>query len=203
MSLDALFEELKHPNPNLRDRASLEIAAGRDETTVPRLMGLIDHENVDLRRSAVKTLGVIGADAVPALTRGLTSESVAMRTSCCKALAQLAANFPEDALPDATIAALKAGTGDENAMVQLVSVMALGQLGQAGFGPLTEVLRENDDAAVGVAIVNALGSGGDERSIAVLQALTMDETVDSYVRESAVSALPRLDQMINYKKSGW
>ena len=203
MSLDALFEELRHPNPNLRDRASLEIAAGRDETTVPRLMGLIDHENVDLRRSAVKTLGVIGADAIPALTRGLSSADVAIRTSCCKALAQLAGNFPEEALPIATIAALKAGTGDANAMVQLVSVMALGQLGSAGFEPLTEVLRENADAAVGVAIVNALGSGGDERSLAVLQALTMDETVDSYVRESAVSALPRLDQMINYKKSGW
>ena len=202
MSLDALFEELKHPNPNLRDRASLEIAERRNEATVPRLMGLIDHENVDLRRSAVKTLGVIGADAVPALTRGLKSENVAMRTSCCKALAQLANNFPDEEIPSATIAALKAGTSDENAMVQLVSVMALGQLGQAGFEPLTEVLRENNDAAVGVAIVNALGSGGDERSVAVLQALTTDETVDSYVRESAVSALPRLDQMINYKR-GW
>lgn len=201
MSLDALFEELKHPNPNLRDRASLDIAEGRDETTVPRLMGLIAHENVDLRRSAVKTLGVIGADAVPALTRGLKSEDVAMRTSCCKALAQLAGNFPDEEIPSDTITALKLGTGDENAMVQLVSVMALGQLGRAGFEPLTEVLRETDDAAVGVAIVNALGSGGDERSIAVLQALTTDMTVDSYVRESAVSALPRLDQMINYKKN--
>ena len=203
MSLDALFEQLKHPNPNLRDRASLEIAENRDETTVPRLMGLIDNEDVELRRTAVKVLGVIGPDAVPALTRGLKSVDVTIRTSCSKSLAQLASNFPDDEIPAETIAALKAGTDDENPMVQLVSVMALGQMGTAAWDALTEVLKATDNPAVGVAIVNALGSSGDERSIAVLQALTTDETVDAYVRESAVSALPRLDQVINYKKGAW
>jgi bilin biosynthesis protein len=41
---------------------------------------------------------------------------------------------------------------------------------------------------------------GDMRGVEVLTALTNDESADPYVRESAVSALPRLDQVINYKR---
>ena len=39
--MDSLFERLKHPNPNLRDRAMVEIAESRDESTIPRLMSLL------------------------------------------------------------------------------------------------------------------------------------------------------------------
>ena len=54
--MDSLFERLKHPNPNLRERAMVEIAESRDETTIPRLMSLLGEEDVTYRRAAVKTL---------------------------------------------------------------------------------------------------------------------------------------------------
>jgi hypothetical protein len=40
MTTDALFEQLKHPNPHLRDRAMFEIADSRDENTISRLVGI-------------------------------------------------------------------------------------------------------------------------------------------------------------------
>jgi bilin biosynthesis protein len=81
--------------------------------------------------------------------------------------------------------------------------MALGQVGKPAFETMVEILNETDNVAVSVAIVNALGSIPDERSIPILQALSKDETVDPYIQEIAASALPRLDQVINYKKSNW
>ena len=93
MSLDALFDQLKHPNPNLRDRAALEIAEKRDETTIPRLMEILDAEDVMFRRAAVKVLGVIGPDALPVLCEGLLQNpDPVVRASCAKAIAQCATN---------------------------------------------------------------------------------------------------------------
>lgn len=202
MSLDALFDQLKHPNPNLRDRAALEIAEKRDETTIPRLMQILDAEDVMFRRAAVKVLGVIGPDALPVLCEGLLQNpDPVVRASCAKAIAQCATNYDEGAISESAIASLKSGTSDENSVVHLASVMALGQVGKPAFAVMTDILQNSDNVAVAVAIVNALGSSGDERAIPVLQALSKDETVDPYVSEMAISALPRLDQVINYKKS--
>jgi bilin biosynthesis protein len=204
MSLDALFDQLKHPNPNLRDRATLEIAQNRDETTIPRLMNILNDEDVLFRRAAVKVLGVIGPDALLVLAEGLTQNAdPVVRASCAKAMAQCATNYDEGAIPADAIAALKAGTQDENPVVHLASVMALGQVGKPAFETMVEILKETDNVAVAVAIVNALGSIPDERSVPVLQALSQDQTIDPYIQEIATSALPRLDQLINYKKSGW
>jgi bilin biosynthesis protein len=65
MSIDALFEQLRHPNPHLRDQAMVGIYEQRDGTTIDRLMAAMDDEDTDYRRSAVKTLGMIGHDTVP------------------------------------------------------------------------------------------------------------------------------------------
>ena len=204
MSLDALFDQLKHPNPNLRDRAALEIAEKRDEFTIPRLMEILNAEDVGFRRAAVKVLGVIGPVALPVLCEGLLQNAdPVVRASCAKAIAQCATNYDEGAISESAIAALKAGTSDENPVVHLASVMALGQVGKPAFEVMADILQNGDNDAVAVAIVNALGSSGDERAIPILQALSKDETVDPYVSEMATSALPRLDQVINYKKSNW
>jgi bilin biosynthesis protein len=201
MTIDSLFEQLKHPNPNLRERAMRELADVRDENTISRLMGILDDEDVTYRRSAVKALGAIGPDAVPSLVESLlNSDNATIRGSCAKALAQVAANHPEVPFPSDGLQGLKTALDDPHPVVYIASVMALGEIGSPAFEILAEALRTTDNVAVAVAIVNALGSMGDIRGVEVLTALTNDESADSYVRESAVSALPRLDQVINYSK---
>ncbi|MBE9038066.1 HEAT repeat domain-containing protein [aff. Roholtiella sp. LEGE 12411] len=201
MTIDSLFEQLKHPNPNLRERAMRELADVRDENTISRLMGILDDEDVTYRRAAVKALGAIGPDAVPSLVESLlSSDNATIRGSCAKALAQVAANHPEVPFPSDGLQGLKTALNDPHPVVYIASVMALGEIGSPAFEILAEALRTTDNVAVAVAIVNALGSMGDIRGVEVLTALTNDESADSYVRESAVSALPRLDQVINYSK---
>lgn len=202
MPTDSLFEQLKHPNPRLRERAMGELAETRDENTIPRLMSILAEEDVVYRRAAVLALGVIGPDTVPPLVETLlNSDNPTTRSSCAKALAQIAVNYPEVPFPPEGVQGLKTALNDPNPVVHIASVMALGEIGSPVLNILIEALTTTDNAALAVAIVNALGSLGDVRATEVLTTFANDESVDSYVRESAASALPRLEQVIKYQEA--
>ncbi|MGL5939340.1 MAG: HEAT repeat domain-containing protein [Waterburya sp.] len=199
MTLDNLFEKLKHPNPNLRGKAMLEIAEKRDKNTIPRLMSILDQEDVLFRRSAVKTLGVIGAEVVPSVVDSLlNSDNPTVRSSCAKVLAQIAVNYPDVPMPEAGIQGLKQALNDPNPVVNIPAVMTLGEIGSPVFELLVETLNTTDNLAVAVAILNALGSMGDPRGVEVLTNLSNDESADPYIQESATSALSRLEMVMKY-----
>ena len=194
MTIDELFQQLKHPNPNLRSRAMREIADCRDENTIGRLMGVLDEEDVVYRRAAVKTLGVIGADAVAPVAQLLQeSENPTVRASCAKALAQVAVNYPDEPFPEAGLTGLEAALNDDNPVVYIASAMALGEMGAPASPILAQTLKTTDNIALAVAIVNALASVGGDEASEVLTALANDESIDTYIRESATSALSRLE----------
>ncbi len=199
MTIDALFEKLKHPNPNLRSKAMWEIADARDENTIPRLMSILNQEDVTYRRAAVKTLGVIGADVVPSVVDSLlNSDNPTVRSSCAKALAQIVVNYPDVPMPDEGIQGLKQALDDPNPVVNIPAVMTLGEIGSPVFDLLVETLQTTDNLAVGVAILNALGSMGDPRGVEVLTQLSNDKSADVYLQESATSALSRLEMVMKY-----
>ncbi|MEM7592347.1 MAG: HEAT repeat domain-containing protein [Cyanobacteria bacterium P01_A01_bin.83] len=200
MTIDALFEKLKHPNPNLRSKAMREIADARDENTIPRLMSILNQEDVTYRRAAVKTLGVIGAEVVPPVVDSLlNSDNPTVRSSCAKVLAQIAVNYPDVAMPDEGIQGLKQALNDPNPVVNIPAVMTLGEIGSPVFELLVETLDTTDNIAVQVAILNALGSMGDSRAVEVLTNLSNDKSADPYIQESANSALSRLEMVMKYK----
>jgi bilin biosynthesis protein len=201
MTQDELFQQLKHPNPNLRERAMIAIADGRDETTIPRLIGLMGEEDVVYRRSAVKALGMVGAEAVPPLVKDLLeSENVTVRGSCAKALAQIALNYPEEPFSSEGVQGLKTALNDTNPVVYIASVMALGEIGSPVLDILIEALQTTDNVALAVSLVNAIASIGDSRGAELLKTVMADESADSYVRESATSALSRLEMVSQYKR---
>ena len=108
MALDSLFEQLKNPNPNLRQRARAEIVMRRDDNTIPLLMANLEQEDMIYRRASVKTLGAIGIDAVPALVDSLIhGKNPTIRASCAKGLAQVAVNHKEVPFPQEGINALQ------------------------------------------------------------------------------------------------
>ena len=198
--MDALFDRLKHPNPNLRDRAMLELVETRDETTIPRLISILDEDDTTYRRAAVKTLGAIGMDTVPFLIEILSiSNNVTVRGSAVKALAQVIVNYPDVPFPAEGLECLKTSMSDENPVVNIAAVMALGELGTPAFEILVEALKTTDNIALQVILVNTLASIGDIRAEPILAAAIEDASLDEYVRESATSALPRLEQTIKYK----
>lgn len=196
MTADELFEQLKHPNPHLRERAMDAIVENRDEETIPRLMANLDREDVVYRRASVKTLGVVGADAVPSLVQSLlNSENPTVRSSCAKALAQVALNYPDVEFPEEGLQGLKASLEDANPVVYIASAMALGEIGEPALGVLIEALQATENPALAVSIANAFAAIGTEPAAEALQALANDESADSYARESATSALSRLEML--------
>ncbi|MEO1800812.1 MAG: HEAT repeat domain-containing protein [Cyanobacteria bacterium J06629_2] len=199
MTIDALFEKLKHPNPNLRKKAMWEIAEARDENTIPYLMSVLGQEDVTFRRAAVKTLGVIGADVVPPVVDSLlNNENPTVRSSCAKVLAQIAVNHPDVPMPEEGIQGLKQALEDPNPVVNIPAVMTLGEIGSPVFELLVETLNTTDNIVVQMSIINALGSMGDARGIEVLTNLSQDKSADPYLQESATSALSRLEMVIKY-----
>jgi len=200
MTLDSLFEQLKNPNPNLRKRARAEIVMRRDANTIPRLMANLEQEDMIYRRASVKTLGLIGVDSVPSLVGSLINgKNPTIRASCAKALAQIAVNHKEVPFPQEGIDALESAMKDPDAVVHISSVMALGAIGLPAVDALIAALESTDNLAVGVAVINALGAMNDERVPVILEKLSNDDSVDSYIRESAISALSRLEMVMKYQ----
>ena len=201
MTTEALFNQLKHPNPNLRDRAMIELVETQDEQTSPRLIEILDDPDTTYRRAAVKTLGAIGVDTVPFLVEVLgTSANVTVRASAVKALAQVIVNYPQVPFPAVGLACLQASMSDDNPVVSIAAVMGLGLMGASAFEILVAELNTTDNIALQVTLVNTLGSLGDRRAEAVLIAAKDDPNRDQYVRELATSALSRLDGTINYRQ---
>ncbi|MGK7922581.1 MAG: HEAT repeat domain-containing protein [Trichodesmium sp.] len=201
MTTDSLFQRLKHPNPHLREQAMFEIAESRDENTIPRLIGILDEEDTTYRRAAVKALGVIGVDAVPSVVDCLLhSGNVTVRGSAAKVLAQIAINYPDVPFSEAGLQGLKTAINDPNPVVHIAAIMALEQIGSTAFDILVESLQNTDNVAVQVAIVNSLSSIKDPKGVEILTKFANDESVDSYVRESANSSLSRLDLVMNYQR---
>ena len=204
MSIDALFEQLKHPNPHLRDRAMWELAETEDETIIPRLMSVLDEEDTTYRRAAVKTLGAVGPNTIPSLLKALqSSDNVTVRGSAVKALAQVAICYPDVPFSEAGMQGLETALGDPNPVVNIAAVMALGEIGSAdAFDILLEALKATDNVALAVTITNTFGSIKDSRGAEALQKIIEDDSADDYVRESAVSALSRLELVMKNQPPG-
>jgi bilin biosynthesis protein len=201
MTTESLLAQLKHPNPNLRDRAMLEIVETRDEMTISQLMKILDDPDTTYRRAAVKTLGAIGLDTVPLLVAAmLNSEDVTVRGSATKALAQVIINYRDLPFPAEGIQGLQTAMSDENPVVNIAAVMALGELGTPAFDILRSAFQTTDNIALQVTLVNTLASLGDIRAEAILKAAIEDPNLDDYVRESATSSLPRLEEKIKYQE---
>jgi bilin biosynthesis protein len=194
MSIDALFEQLRHPNPHLRDQAMVGIYEQRDGTTIDRLMAAMDDEDTDYRRSAVKTLGMIGHDTVPVLVEAmLNSDNVTVRGSATKALAQVAINYPDEPFPQAGLDGLRQALLDPNPVVNIAATMALGQIGATALPILAETLKATDNIALQVSVLNAMTTIGGDEVKQTLETIAVDESQDEYVRQTATSAISRLD----------
>lgn len=194
-ALDQLFVDLAHPNPYVQTEAFLAMVRHHSEASLPRLILLLDHEDVVRRRAAVRALGAFGEKAMlPLAQKYQTSCDGTVRASCVKAYAQIASNVPGIVFPSEAMAALETALQDDSPVVGIAAVMALGQVGEQALPLLIQVCRGRNEAQA-VAAVNALASIDHPDVTGCLVSLATSEATDTYVRESVDSALVRVEDL--------
>jgi bilin biosynthesis protein len=198
LSLDKKYPDLRNENPIVRERIMQQIVDEYNTETIAQLVEVLNSEDAIYRRTVVKTLNLIGLDAIPALLQELNqSENSLTKASCINALSTIAHQDEAEQFQSQILTSLQQALEDPNPMVQLSSVGAIETFGEPAFEILTAAI-DSDNLLVQVAVVNALGSLGDPRGLEVLSPLSQDQTVDPYVQELAVSALSRLEQVIKF-----
>jgi bilin biosynthesis protein len=193
--IEQLFADLSHPNPYIQTQAFTAMVQYWPEESMSRLLGLLDQQDVALRRASVRALGVFGEAALlPLASLYSSSDDGTTRASCIKAYAQVASNYPGLPFPDESMQALQVALADESPVVAVAAVMALGQVGEQATSILLQVI-EGSNPALAVAAVNALAQISHPSVEHGLQALLDNEDTDSYVRETVISALLRVQDI--------
>ncbi len=187
--LEILFEDLKHPNPNINKQAYLKLAKYWPEESFQRLLDNLSNKDLAIRRVCVKALGVFGMKIAPRiLDIFVKSDNRLLRTSCMKVLVQLAINFPDEPFPKNLIEVLEASFKDQTPELILTVVQLLRQLGKEGI-PLLVKCSKDQNILRAMASITALGEIDDALSKDCLDEIINDHSNDLLLRSSALDAM--------------
>jgi HEAT repeat protein/S1-C subfamily serine protease len=148
----------------VRTQAALALAQlGPDaHAALPDLLAQLKDSDESVRQAALKAVVAIGPEAkdVPALSEGLSSTSVEVRTLTMQALARLGA-AAKDAVP-----ALKTALKDSDKAIRIQAVQTLEAVGPAAKDavPALEEALKDSDRNVGMASARALLKLGETKT---------------------------------------
>ena len=204
-AIDALFEDLMHPNPRIQEDACLQMAENYASEALPRLLDLFEHEDPKVYRGAVKGVGFFGYQAfLPIIELYGRTKNQTARRCCPKAFVQLFKNFPDQPFPDEVMELLRDSISDSDMVVVQGGLMCLGQLGKQQIGGdeavqlLIKVLH-NDNVALVFSATQALADINHPLVASSLKSL-MDSSSDPLIKEAAESGLARHENLVAISK---
>ena len=205
-AIDALFEDLMHPNPRIQEDACLQMAENYASEALPRLLELFEHEDPKVYRGAVKGVGFFGYEAfLPIIELYGRTKNQTARRCCPKAFVQLFKNFPDQPFPEEVMELLKDSIADPDMVVVQGGLMCLGQLGKQQIGGdeavrlLIKVL-DNDNVALVFSATQALADINHPLVASSLKSL-MDSSSDPLIQEAAESGLARHENLVAISKN--
>ena len=196
-SLDSLFADLVHPNPNIRLTACSLLAEQFPEEAMPRLFELMHDPDPGVYRTAVKALGMIGHKSVPDLIQLFgSSGNGTIRACCIKAIVQVSVSFPDEAFSVETLSMLEKALDDDNPVVAQSALMTLGHLSKQASeeSRVIPLLIKACDSSNIAHVQGAAMSLAELDSPLVnqcLQSLAQDSSKDELIREVAQASLER------------
>ena len=193
-NLEDLFDDLAHPNPQIREEASWEMAHYWPEQSMLRLLANLDQSDILIRKASVKALGVFGMRSLHPLVQIFnTNENIIVRAGCLKAFVQVAVRFPGEPFPKDAIEVVKLALQCDTSELILSAVPLLPLLGKQGLPLLLQSCKSKNILLVAAA-VTALGGVEDPAAKACLKELEADSSVDELVRGSVIEALNIFEQ---------
>ena len=188
-SLDNLFDDFAHPNPNINHQACLLMALHWPVASINRLIANLSKKNIDIRRKSVKALGCFGDKALlPVYKVFLMNKDLTIRISCLKVFVKIAAVEKYDSIPNCLNQVIDSSLKDDNPQIVLALVSLLRQLGPQGLPKLIEISRDGNILRA-KASVTAIGEIDDPSAENCLKELLYDKSIDQLVREGADYAL--------------
>ena len=200
-SFDSLVQDLKHPNPNIRDEACVLMAENYQKLAMPYLFTLLDDPDPAVYRTAVKGLGTLGHCTLPDLIqRFKSSDNGTIRACCIKALVQISVNYPEIAFPSDVIPMLEKALDDSSPVVAQSALMTLGYLSKNDLEknrvvPLLMQACDRSNIAHVQGAAMALAELDSPLVSECLEKLALDESKDPLIREVAQASLARRESL--------
>ena len=196
-SFESLVQDLKHPNPNIRDEACVLLAEHWPEQAMPYFFAELQDPDPVVYRTAVKALGTLGHRTLPDLLELFQSSGNGTVRACCvKAIVQISVNFPNAAFPADILSMLEQALDDSSPVVAQSALMTLGYLSKHDSEkdlviPLLIQACDRANIAHVQSSAMALAELDSPLVSAFLEKLALDDTKDPLIREVAQSSLER------------
>tara|TARA_Y100001968_G_scaffold231863_1_gene214580 strand:+ start:3146 stop:3757 length:612 start_codon:yes stop_codon:yes gene_type:complete len=188
-SLNSLFEDLNHPNPNINIKAYIKMNEYWPEESMERLINNLDSKDIILRRKSIKALGCFGEKVLlPVSNLFFKSKDIVSRVSCLKILVLVASDINLQSLRPEVMDIIQLALNDDSAEMILTLVSFLKQIGSIGI-PLLKNCCRDVNVLRARASVTAIGEINEPCIKKFLRELMEDNSVDIMVREAARESL--------------
>ncbi len=185
-SIEKLFKDLEHPNPNINKQAIQEMVHYWPEPSIERLIRNLQKESleVDLRRKSIKALAAFDDCALDAVFKTFfTFETRTVRTSCLKVLVRMAAAKKNSTFPCKVFDVIDIALQEDAPEVILTVISLLRQIGEDAIPILLELAKGNDILKA-KASITALGEMNSPWIRDSFKELLLDNQLDQLIRLS-------------------
>ncbi len=188
-SLESIFEEFDHPNPNINKQAFSDMHRYWLEESMHILIKNLDSDNIRLRRKSVKAIAYFGKDIVSNIVDlFIENENHLLRLSCIKVLIIVASRYDLKHFEKKIYTIVSIAIKYETVEMVLSVVSLLRQLGEVSIPYLKELCRSSNLLRA-KASLTALNEFRDPSIYKFIKNIYDDLSVDKLIRDCAYDVL--------------
>ena len=188
-SLDSIFEDFLHPNPNINNQAVSAMIASFPKQSIQVLMSKLNDGDICLRRKVIKALACFGKEVLDQIINlFLSTNELMIKISCLKILIKIINNDKSILLNSRFINLIDVSIKDNDPVMILTIINLLRQLGERGL-PYLIHCSDDSDILRAKAAITAIGEINHPNARICLESIIQDKSKERLIVESAFDSL--------------
>tara|TARA_B100000700_G_scaffold160801_1_gene178023 strand:- start:82 stop:684 length:603 start_codon:yes stop_codon:yes gene_type:complete len=188
-TLKSLYEDFKHPNPYINNKAIIQMLNYFPEESMQYFIKNLDKDDIDLRRKSVKALGYFGSSIfLPLVNLFYLNKNITIRVSCLKVFVKVVPSVSLEELPKNFFDVINIAIKDDEPQMILTVVTLLRQLKLIGL-PILKNLCKDSNSLRACAAITAISELKDSSIEPFLCELLNEKKLDKLVKDSIKQAL--------------